>query len=144
MNINKTLKDLRSNLSNNLRRYCNMPRPGSTSPAGYIHSRPSTENNVEVEVKTQTQTQIPTQLAPTLSSQLVSPATECMLRLEEKSIPLMYEWSAALLPILYSVKILDNVYYVIFNTHDLLNGKKKVDVGHLLLQWHRRWENLTF
>lgn len=117
--------------------------PGSTSP-GYIR-RPSTENNVEVEVKTQTQTQILTQLAPTLSSQLVSPATECMLRLEEKYIPLMYEWSAALLPILYSVKILDDVYYVIFNTFDLPNHSRKwlsgtyscngIEGGKILPSW---------
>ena len=53
-------------------------------------------------------------------------ATECMLKLEKTHIPLMYEWNLADKPILHSVKIVNNVFYVLLNMFDLSHSVKKI------------------
>ena len=55
-----------------------------------------------------------------------NPATECMLKLEKTHIPLMYEWNLADKPILHSVKIVNNIFYVLLNMFDLNHSVKKI------------------
>ena len=54
-----------------------------------------------------------------------NPATECMLKLEKNYIPLMYEWNLANKPILHSVKIINDVFYVMLNMFDLQKDIQK-------------------
>ena len=46
-------------------------------------------------------------------------ATECMLKLEQKYTPLIYEYNLADKPMLHSVKIVNNIFYVLLNMFDL-------------------------
>ena len=55
-----------------------------------------------------------------------NPATECMLKLEKNFIPLMYEWNLANKPILHSsVKIINDIFYIMLNMFDLQNDIQK-------------------
>ena len=64
-------------------------------------------------------------LSPYNEAYVPNPATECMLKLEKNYIPLMYEWNLTNKPILHSVKIINNVFYVMLNMFDLQNDIKK-------------------
>jgi len=48
-----------------------------------------------------------------------NPATDCMLKLEKNYAPLMYGWNLADKPILHSIKIINDTFYVMLNMFDL-------------------------